>query len=269
MKKPVFIFCAFLFCLACSQEKPIEKTIVGMFTPYTYFPEVLNGKLMEVTETNFFPIEKEGKIETGIPLSIAARDSINWTNDFKVQFNASGLAEKSITLGDNGEILGSWEISSDDNFYTSAQRLRQDSITIKETISKVENGTYKIELFDPLTDTLRNYLLIQLNDDNTYLNLQWYNVKGEPTFRYDYQYDEEGEFSGYTFSRADTVRGGMNFTRNDQGFMKDQEVYNTDRGTSETTSYEYEYDTTGNWTKCVAYQNQKPYMVALREYKYY
>lgn len=269
MKKLLCIFCASLFCLTCSQEKPIEKTTVGMFTPYTYFPEVLNGKVMEVTETNFFPLEKEGKIEAGIPLSIAARDSINWTNDFTIQFTPAGLAERSTTLGDMGEILSSWEISSDANYYTSAKRLVKDSLTHKETISETKQGTYKIEIFDPLTDSLRNYLLIDLDENKSYLNLQWYNYKDEPTYRYEYMYDEAGQFTGYTVSRADTVRGGMDFTRNEEGFMKDQKVYSTANGTSETTSYEYEYDTSGNWTKCVAYQNQKPFMVALREYKYY
>uniref|UniRef100_UPI0032165745 hypothetical protein n=1 Tax=uncultured Draconibacterium sp. TaxID=1573823 RepID=UPI0032165745 len=269
MKKLLSIFCAFLLCLACSQEKPIEKTTIGMFTPYTYFPEVVNGKVMEVTETNFLPVKKEDKIEAGIPLSIAARDSINWTNDFKVQFNTSGLAEKTVTFGDNGEILSSWEISSNDNFYTSAKRIVKDSLTHKETISETKMGTYKIEIFDPVTDTLRNYLLIDLNNDKAYLNIQWQNSKGDLTYRYDYIYDDAGQFAGYKVSRADTVLGGMNFTRNEQGFMKDQEVYNSANETSETTIYEYEYDTNGNWIKCVAYQNQKPYMVALREYKYY
>ncbi len=269
MKKLISIFCVSLFCLVCSQEKAAEKTIVENYTPYFLFPEVLNGKVMEITETSFWPVTKEGKIEAGEPLTIAARDTINWTNDFKVMYNPLGFAKESFTLGDNGEILYSWEINSDENYYTSAKRIVKDKVVHKETITKTEDGIFKIETFDPDTDTLRSSILITLNTDNLPESFQIRNFKGEPTYTYNYKYDETGNVSGYTVSRADTVRGGMNFTHNPEGFTHEQEIFNTTNKTLSTTVYEYEYDTAGNWIKCVAYKDREPMMVSLREYKYY
>lgn len=269
MKKLICIICVLLCCLACSNEKAKEKTIVGNYTPYFTFPEVLNGNVMEITETSYLPLVKEGQIEVGEPLTIAARDSISWTNDFKVTFNPQGFAKESFTMGDNGEILYSWEINSDENYYTSAKRIVKDKVVHKETITKTDDGIFKIETFDPETDTLRSSLLITLNADKLFDNFRIRNFQGEPTYTYNYKYDGTGQLTGYTVSRADTLRGGMNFTHNPEGFMDKQEIFNANNETQSTTVYKYEYDTAGNWIKCVAYKDQEPIMVSLREYKYY
>jgi hypothetical protein len=269
MKKLLIVLFATLFCFGCSPKKPDVKTVLGMYTPYTYFPEVLNGKVMEVKETNFFPMEKDGIVEAGSPLSTADRDSINWTNDFIVTYNASGLVEKAVALGDEEMVMDTWEVSSDETNYTGARLIRADTTVVINKVSPLSDGRHQIEVFDPVTDTLRSKVVFDMNTDKTYHKIQWYNYKGEPTSVYNYTYDANGFLTGYSVSRADTVRGGMNFTRNEKGFMSVQEVYNPVRETSETTSYTYEYDEMGNWTKCVAYQNKKPFMVALREYKYY
>lgn len=270
MKKLVSLVCVLLMFLSCSQEKPVvEKTIIGMYTPYNYFPETVNGKVMEMTETNYFPAEKEGLVEPGLPLTTAARDSISWTPDFTVHISTSGLVEKMTLIGDNGEITGTWEVGNDGSFYTDARWLKNDTVMVKNRITQLDSGVYQFEALDPVLDTLRGKAVFKFNEANNYQSIQWYNFKGEKTSLFNYTYNDEGMLSSYNVTRADTVRGGMNFSRNEQGIMIQQEVFNSIKGTSETTSYEYEYDDAGNWTKCVAYQNEKPFMVAVREYKYY
>lgn len=268
MKKLISFFCTVLLIWGCNNQKPVEKTIIGMFTPYTYFPETINKKVKEVKETNYFPVVKEGKIEAGTPLTAADRDSIGWTGDFIVQFGESGLAEKVSDLNENGEKTADWIIENNSVYYTNAKRMVNDEVTFLDKIKKLDDNVYQFEVFNPQTDTLINKVEVKLGDDNMYEYVQWYNLKGEPTTKYTYTYDPAGQMTGFTYSRNDTIRGGMNFTQNDNGFCKTQETYNKTRGTSELYSYEYEYDDAGNWIKNVAYKNDKPVVVSLREYTY-
>lgn len=269
MKKLIFIFCVSLLNWGCTSQKPVEKTVIGLFTPYSYFPETINKKVKEIKETNYLPVEKEGKIEAGNQLSATERDSINWTNDFTVSFNELGLAEKVTDLNEKGEITGTWEIQTQLGYYISAKRVVKDSVIIMNKITHQNDQNCRIEVFDPLMDTLRSKLEIEFNADKKYVSLQWFNNKGIPTFTYNYSYDPEGNLSGYTVLRNDSIRGGMNFKYNEKGFVQTQETYSKIRGTSELFNYEYEYDDAGNWIKCVAYTNNKAYVVGLREYTYF
>lgn len=269
MKKLIFIFSVTLLNWGCSNQKPVEKTVIGLFTPYSYFPETINKKVREVKETNYLPVEKNGKIEAGNPLTAADKDSINWTNDFIVRFNELGLAEKVTDLNEKGEATGTWDIKTELGYYISAKRVVKDSVIVMNKITHQNGQNYRIEVLDPVLDTLRNKLEIEFNADKKYGSLQWFNYKGIPTFKYNYSYDPEGNLSGYEVSRNDSIRGGMNFTHNEKGFVKTQETFSKIRGTSELFSYEYEYDEAGNWIKCIAYTNNKPYVVGLREYTYY
>ena len=269
MKKLLLILCVTLLFCSCSNQKPTEKTVIGMFTPYTYFPETVNKKVKAVKETNYLPSEKAGKIETGEHLTAAMRDSINWTGDFMVQFDKSGLAEKVSNLDESGKVTGVWDIMSDSVFYTNAKRSVNDSLTVLEKIKKEKDGSYLFEIFNPIADTLWSKAVIKFADNTRYEYIQWHNYKGEPTNKFLYTYDPNGNLISYTVSRKDTVRGGMNFTCNEHGFIKTQETYNKIRETSDMYNYEYEYDDAGNWVKNVAYKNEKPVVVTLREYTYY
>lgn len=269
MKKLLLILCVPLLFWNCSNQKPTEKTIIGMFTPYTYFPETVNKKVKTIKETNYLPSENAGKIEAGEQLTTAMRDSINWTGDFLVQFNISGLVEKVSNLDESGKVTGVWDINSDSVFYTNAKRFVNDSLAILEKIKKEKDGVYQLEIFNPNTDTLWSKAEVKFADINKYEYIQWYNYKGEPTNKLLYTYDTMGNLTGYTVSREDTIRGGMNFTTNEYGFMKTQETYNKTQETSEIYNYEYEYDESGNWIKNVAYKDDKPVIVTLREYTYY
>jgi hypothetical protein len=269
MKKLIaFLFIVYLF-IQCSDNKEVEKTVIGMFTPYTYFPETVNKKVREVKETNYLPLIKEGRIEAGKPLTNADRDSLKWTNDFTVQFNESGFAEKEFDLDEKGKITGSWVFEVGSDFYKTAHRTINESAVILERVKKLNNNIFQFDIIDPQTDTLRSKIVVEFGKKNKYKQLQWYNYKGEPTVKYDYSHDSEGHLIGFTVSINDTIRSGMNFTINENGFFETQEVYDKIKRTSLLTSYEYEYDNAGNWIKNVSNVDGKPHIVTLREYTYY
>jgi len=270
MKKNVFfIFVLTALIWSCSTpETQKEKTILGLYTPYGFFQETLNGRVKEVKEQNYWAIEKDGEIIAGKPVTIADRDSVNWTKDFIVNFNQSGLVEKSLTLDENEEVLGSWEVSNKDDL-TSAAWIEKDTIrNYFNTISKSESMS-RMEYKNAIEDTLLNSLELEFDENGNYATLKFFNFKNEPTVTYVYSYSPEGFLNGYTWSRNDTIRGGMNFTTNQQGFTETQEVFNKMTGKSSLHKYEYEYDEMGNWIKYVAFSDNKPQIVAKRIYNYY
>ncbi|MBN1986224.1 MAG: hypothetical protein JW761_07965 [Prolixibacteraceae bacterium] len=273
MKKLIaLLFIAALF-MQCSDKKtgsnPNETTVIGLFTPYELMPEIVHKKVKEMKETNFWPLEKDGKIEAGQRLNTTARDTLSWTPDFMVQFDESGLAEKVIHLNENDDPYESWIIKNEASYPVNAIFFVKDSIAGKQEITKINDTSYRWKIINPQTDTLRSSGVMELNENRNYKTFQFYNFKGEPTSKYEWMYNSSGQLTGYTVSRNDTVRMGMNFTFNEKGSWETQEVYSKITGISETNRYEYEYDDAGNWTKAVSFVNEKPFIVALREYTYY
>ena len=269
MKKVFLILCVPLLIWGCAKQKPVDQTVIGIFTPFAYFPETVNQKVKEVKETNYLPMEREGKIVAGTPVSADVRDSIGWTGDFLAQFNESGFIVKISDLNEKGETTGDWVVENNPDFYINGKRIINDKTTTLLKIKKLEDGMYGFEVFDSETDTLQNKIGMKFKDRNKYDYIQLYNYKGEPEGKFTYTYDDSGYLTGFTYSLADTVRSGSNFIINEKGFFKTQESFNKSRNTSKTYNYEYEYDDTGNWIKSIAYNNDKPIIVSLREYVYY
>lgn len=273
MKKIIaLLFIALLF-MQCSEKKaannPVEKTVIGLFTPYELMPEVLHKKVKEIKEMNFLPAERDGKIEAGARLTVAARDTLSWTRDFTVQFDESGLAENVYHINENDESYESWVIKNEAGYPAKTSFFIKDSIVGKQEIAKINEMSYQWNFFNPQTDTLKNSAVLELNENRNHKSLQFYNLKGEPTSKYEWMYNSSGQLTGFTVSRNDTIRTGMNFTYNPKGFWDTQESYNKITGESELYRYEYEYDDAGNWVKNVSYFDGKPYIVAIREYTYY
>ena len=222
MKKSFLLFCVVILCISCSDNKPDEKTVIGMFTPYEFFSETVNGKVKEIRETNFFPVEKEGKIEAGTRLTDTDHDSLRWTPDFIVKFNEYGQSDIVNHLNENDEITESWIITNGADYPVSAKFLRKDSLVYLNEITKINDNSYQWDIINPETDTLRSRVIMEYDIDNNFKNLNWYNSKGEPLSKYEWSYDTSGHLTGYTYSRKDTLRGGMKFTYNEKGFWETQ-----------------------------------------------
>lgn len=269
MKKLIgLLFIAFLF-MQCSENKPEEKTVVGLFTPYGYFPEVVHKRVKEIKEVNYWPVEKEGKIETGQRLTASARDTLNWTPDFMVQFDESGIPEKVNHLNENNDPYESWMIKNEAGFPVYASFYKKDSIAGKHEITKITDSSYRWKIINPQADTLRSSAVLELDANKHFKTIQWYNFKGEPTNKYEWAYNSSGQLTGGRNLKNDTIKGGMNYTYNENGFCETQEVYDKINGKSEINRYEYEYDEAGNWVKSVAFVEGKPHIVCIRNYIYY
>ena len=270
---PVFVLTlvgAFLIS-ACSspEQKPTAKTVVGIFTPYFFFPEALHGKVKTMKEVNYWANDDNGTITAGDRISVAARDSFQWTNDLEVHFDENGTIEKTVFLNEDDLPFGHWDALIVDGKLTGANWVVHDTTKSYVQISYSENGMSETRRFNSEPDTLLNRAEIKTNAKGQKESLQFYNSANKPGALFKFNYNMDGSLENYTVSRNDTIRGGMNFQYNDEGFTQSQEVYSYADSNRESYVYNYTYDDMGNWTSYTSYKDGKPVVVCKRNYTYY
>ncbi|MGQ8338957.1 hypothetical protein ACUNWD_20530 [Sunxiuqinia sp. A32] len=261
---------ALLFSCTAQEPKPEPKTVVGMFTPYYYFPEILNGKVKNLKEVNYWAKDDNGTITAGMRITVADRDSlINWTDDIDVSFDENGNVVTSLHLDENDQPFGQLTVTLENGKPTGA------SWMVKDTIRNYSKFTYDGEMisrfdrYNAQTDSLLASADVTYNDMGMKETLQWYNADGEKTFLVNFNYDMDGLAESYTASRNDTVRIKMSFVSNEEGFFKEQTVEDMTSNEIDSYTYDYTYDDMGNWISYIAYEDGKPTVVAKRTYTYY
>lgn len=268
----VLILSGTLLMPSCSnpkKEAPPVTTTLGVFTPYSFFPETLNGKVKTVKEVNYWANDNSGTITAGDRISIAARDTFNWTNDILVSFDPEGNIEKCVFLDENDKPFGEWDVEMQDGKMAKAKWLANDTTKNYIDIAHPDENTIEMKRYNAETDTLRNSSTIKLDTDGKLMSVQFFNYKDEPLNEFKFSYGPDGKLDNYAISRDDTVRGGMNFHFNEEGFAQSQEVYNTSNDKKESYIYNYTYDDQGNWTGYTGYKDGKPIVICKRTYTYY
>ena len=172
-------------------------------------------------------------------------------------------------MDENEDVFGFWEVAYDEGEIKSAGWHYKDTLRYYLNSVYKDGKLLKQEAINANADTLLNIMEFEFTEGGGNSVIQRYNYKKEPTTRFVYSYDAEGILSGYTWSRQDTIRGGMNFTYNQNGFCETQEVFNKISGVTNMHKYEYKYDETGNWTEYIAYKDDVPEVVCKRTYVYY
>lgn len=256
-------------CTTTKKEAPPAKTVIGIFTPYAFFPESLNGKVKTLKEVNYWANDSTGTIAAGDRITIADRDSFNWTNDIEVSFDNMGDIEKCVFLNENDEPFGEWDVKMEDGKITKASWVAKDTLKNYIDLSYPAENTMEMKRYDAATDSLRFWSKAMMTPDGKLLSLQFYDAKDKPLNLFKFSYDPNGVLSNYSVTRDDTVRGGMNFQQNEEGFTQSQEVYSTSNDEKESYVYNYTYDDMGNWTSYTGYKDGKPIVVCKRTYTYY
>ncbi|WP_299579122.1 hypothetical protein [uncultured Sunxiuqinia sp.] len=259
-----------LFSCARQEMKPAEKTVVGIFTPYFYFPETLNGHVQMFREVNYWAQKENGGIIAGKRISLADRDSlIQWTNDIEVHFDENGNVKQSVFLDENDHSFGHWSVESTNGKVSKASWISKDTVRNYVLISHPSETELKMERFHGQTDTLINYAVVTLNQLGQKTAMQWYNSREQPRGYVRFNYNMAGQLDNYTASNSDTLQVQMNFVTNDHGFFQSQEVYSARDNTTEVYVYEYTYDDKGNWISYTGYKDGIAQVVCNRTYTYY
>lgn len=100
------------------------------------------------------------------------------------------------------------------------------------------------------------------------------------TINYKWEYDEEGNIIEETeYLKSPYLDYFQEYTSINTYVYKDNNVLEIENkilnvrningmSDSYTYTFEYEFDYTGNWKKCITYKNNKPIFITTREYQY-
>ena len=271
MKKliPVF-FVVMILATGCPQpEQEVHPVEIGLFTPYAIFPEFLNGKVKEVIEKNYQGIEKDGKMIKGERLTKEARDTIKWSNDFRVNFDENGTLLECVKIDENDEIIDKQTLTVEEGkilkgLYTKNDTLRNYSMLLYDDAGQI----LKIEQYRMPADTIIWSVQFITDELGNVREWQFLDTGGNPTTKYIFTVDQAGSRTGYKYYNSEgELAFEERFTYNDKGSMVKQVMINK-AGEETVSEYEYEYDEMNNWVKVTGYSEHYP-VVSERTITYY
>ncbi|MGD0341610.1 MAG: hypothetical protein ABSA76_07875 [Bacteroidales bacterium] len=231
MKKVIFSSLVIALIIGgCARNKPVEKTVLGMWTDYYLIPNTLKGKIKELKELNFWAIEKDGKITKGELMTIKDLDSVGSTKNLIAYFD------------DKGNI-------------TRCDRLDKENV-IQSYIGTIENG--KCTRWDiKVKDSITSYV-IPLYDDQGYLTgAKAYTPLVDTLIeKYVFTHDSKGNFTKFEYFDYKNQRTGYNINLlNDKGNIIESRYF--DKADSLRSTMTNMYDDNGNMTKQVTYSERR------------
>jgi len=255
MKKLIpLLFVVIMLATGCPQPEPeVHQVEIGMFTPYYVFPEVLNGKIKEVSEKNYMAVEEDVTFIKGERMTVAHRDTAGWTNDFMATFDENGNLLKCVTMDENDEAIDIWKTTVEGDKVVSAEYTYKDTLRSVGRLSYNEDGQLKeIERFRMPEDTLINSVMMTRDENGNVVEWQFYDPGDDPTSKYIYTVGQDGKYTGFKYYNKDgEVTLEQQFTYNDHGFLQRHVIIDRD-GNEYVATYDYEYDDMGNWVKVFA-----------------
>jgi hypothetical protein len=272
MKKLItLLFVVIILATGCPQpEAEVHQVEIGLFTPYTMFPEILNGKVKEVIELNYLGLESEGKIMKGRRFTVADRDTIGWTNDFRLSYDENGNLLLSELIDENDKVI-SWDKQTLENGrIVRNDHGRNDTLRYYALLSYDEAGhLVKWEQFSLPADTLSWNAHFVCDDQGNFLEWHVMNSKGDMTSKYIFTVNQEGRRTGYTFYNKEGEKTfEQRYTYNEKGSLIKQVIIDKE-GKEYVTDYELEYDDMNNWIKVTGVSSEGPPVISERTITYY
>ncbi len=179
MKKLIFLLILVtLIAVGCMNEKPVSYTILGDYTPYDAFPEKLIGKVEKIIEKNYWAIPDGETYKKGNLVTIKDRDSINWTNDFEVIFDATGGLVSCNYIDENGKTISKWELFRENGQLTSAVATENDTVRMNEKIKCNNEGEItEISYYRPVVQILIAIFKITTSEKKDTVTYQFYIIR--------------------------------------------------------------------------------------------
>jgi len=261
------------FAWGCSQKKPVERTILGMGTDYMYYPEVLNGKIKVLKETNYWAAEEDGKITKGVPATWKDLDSINSIKNFVAYYDNSGVLTRYDHIDENNVIRSSSVATVENGVYVKWENKSKDS-TVNYMIPEYNSKKYLTggKIYRPIVDTLISGFVITYDEKGNYTRIEYFDSKNQKRSYQVFTLNDLGNVIEVKFySGADSLLLTFENTYNDKGFLVSQKSINENqKETSLWISEEMEFDDHDN---VVLISNNiddgKFRIVAERVYTYY
>jgi hypothetical protein len=271
MKKTFPILLVILFFTGCSQPQPETYQVeIGMFTPYYLFPETLNGQVKEVYERSYLAHEENGQLVKGERLTVAARDTVGWTNDFHLLYDEDGNMIQADLIDENDELIDRNKQTIEEGKVVQSTYIKDDTVRYVMKIEFADDGNLiDFKAYRMPEDTLvmtRDYIY---NENGHLVERRNVNFANEVMGKYVFTVNDEGKRTGYQFFNKDGEKMiEQQFTYNDMGSMSEQVII-LDEGDRYVSEYAYEYDDMGNWIVVKCHTTEQPDIITERAITYY
>lgn len=226
MKKITSIWILAIILACCTRQKTDEKTILGMGTDYVYFPEVLNGKIKEVREINYWAVEKDGKITKGTPATWKDLDSVGSTKNLVAYFDNMGSLTKYDLLDENNVIRNS-TIAISENGKVVRWDFKLNDSTYQYMIPEYDSQGFYVygKFYKPLADTLLRRVVITNDKKGGYTRFEYFNFNNQKGSYQIFILNDLGKVIETKFyTRDDTLRQTFMNTYNDKGSLSAQKI---------------------------------------------
>jgi hypothetical protein len=273
MKKVIFLSLTIALIIgSCAKNKPIETTVLGMWTDYYLIPNTLKGKIKEIKELNYWAIEKDGKIIKGELMTKKDLDSVVSTQNFIAYFDDKGTLTK-YDLLDRDSVIQS-HIGTIENGKCIRWDYKLKDSTYYYIIPEYDNLGYLIGAtgYRPLLDTLVNKLIVAHDNKGNFTKFEYFNYKNQKTGYHVCSLDEKGNYiEAKYFNKADSLASDMTNIYDDNGSIIKQQVV-TEKPKS-TVIWDYKDLKLDDHSNVIEYyaniDNGKYKIVVERSYIYY
>jgi len=257
---------------SCAEKKPADTTLLGMWTDYTLIPARLNGKVKEVTELNYWAVEKDGKMTRGDLMTRKDLDSVGSTKNLKAYFDMTGNLTKYEVLNKE-DVFQTITPTMENRKWTRCDYKQGDSL-IYYVITQCDDLGYIVTAtrYRPLVDTIINKYVLTNDGKNYYTKFEYFNYKNQRTGYQECTLDEKGNVLETKFyNKADSLALTMkNFYDEKYNIIRQETTAENPKGFSTWVYKDLKTDDHGNWIESLAdIDNGKYKIFAERIYVYY
>jgi hypothetical protein len=272
MKKINFLILIITLLIGSCNNKPVETTVLGMWTDYTLIPNTLKGKVKEMKELNYWAVDKDGKTIKGVLMTKKDLDSIGSTPNLIAHFDDKGTLIKYDNL--DGENVIQSEIGTFENGKCTRWDNKLRDSTTYYVIPEYDNQGNLIgaKMYRPLVDTLMNKYVFSNDGKGNITRFEYFNFKNQKTGYHVCSLDEKGNYiEAKYFNKADSLRNVMTNTYDDNdNIIKQQTMIEK---TKSSVIWEYKdlkSDDHGNLIEYLANIDNGKFIVFVeRSYIYY
>lgn len=272
MKRIIFLSLIIASIAGSCNNKPVETTVLGMWTDYALIPNTLKGKVKEMKELNYWAVDKDGKLTKGNLMTRKDLDSVGSTPNLKAYFDDKGTLIKYDNL--DGENLFQSTIGTIENGKCVRWDNKVRDSSTYYVIPEYDNLGYLIgaKVYKSSVDTILNIYVFSHDNKGNITGFEYFNYKNQKTGYHLCSMDEKGNYiEAKYFNKADSLRNTMTNTYDDNGNLVKQKTF-VER-TKSTTLWDYrdfKLDDHGNLIEYFAdIENGKFKVFVERSYIYY
>lgn len=273
MKKLISLcFVVFFAAAGCMNNKPAVTTLLGDGTPYYQYPEMLVGKVSNVTEKNFWAIPDGDTFKKGTQLTSEDRKNLGgWTPDYEAAFNDAGELALCKFLDETGTTTSTYQIAFEEGKTLKGKNLVKDSLAYYDVFKVDENGKRTgFERFHPIADTIMGNLEINTGKPENTMEYKMVTTKGAVLYKLVVYFNDKKQFThSEAFGKDGTFRYSNVVKYNEKGNVSELTLLDKERKVSAVNYFTYDYDNKGNWTRAIVKDDKGIVVIEERNYSYY